>query len=256
MKWASRIGCAALIIVVASVLYVAVNDSGIVSVQYADSPNAVHQAIKASLESWGGFQVAADDIDAVFLVPRDLLIAFADCGQPNAVYDPAQTTIFMCYELVDRLIRDFRRYTRSDSLLATAVWQTTLFVFYHELGHALVDMMDLPVTGKEEDAVDQLATLVLLEAGADGRDAALRGAEWFQFNSRRTRSRTPFWDEHSLDQQRYFSIVCWVYGSDTTSHRALLGREWGLPRERAERCPSEFDRMNRAWATVLESHKH
>jgi hypothetical protein len=256
VKWIKRLGCGLLLLIVASVVYVAVNDSGIVSVEYADSKNADHQAIKADLESWGGFQMAADDIDAVYMVPRDLRIAFTDCGQPNASYDPAQTAILMCYELVDRLIRDYRRYAPSDSILAVSVWQTTLFVFYHELGHALIDMLDLPVTGREEDAVDQLATIVLLEAGPEGRNAALRGAEWFQFSTRRTGSRAPYWDEHSLDQQRYFNILCWVYGSDPTVHQELLGREWGLPPARAERCSGEYDRMSRAWNTMLVPFKH
>ena len=66
----------------------------------------------------------------------------------------------------------------------------------------------------------------------------------------------PFWDEHSLDEQRYFNIVCWVYGSAPEKYQSLLGREWGLPRERAERCAGEYDRMSRAWNAVLEPHKH
>lgn len=256
MKWLKGIGCGFLLFVIASVVYVAVNDAGIVSVQYADTKNPDHQAIKADLEEWGGFQVAADDIDAVFMVPRDLRIAFTDCGEPSASYDPAQTAILMCYELVNGLVRDYRRYAGSDSVLAVSVWQTTFFVFYHELGHALIDMLDLPVTGREEDAVDQLATIVLLEVGPEGRDAALRGAEWFQLNARRPGSRAPFWDEHSLDQQRYFNILCWVYGSDPTAHQELLGREWGLPAARAERCPAEYDRMSRAWNSMLVQYKH
>ncbi|MBI5001896.1 hypothetical protein HZC31_00760, partial [Candidatus Woesearchaeota archaeon] len=44
-------------------------------------------------------------------------------------------------------------------------------------GHALVDVLELPITGKEEDAVDQLSTLLLIYGGWD--QAALRGAVWF-----------------------------------------------------------------------------
>lgn len=256
MKWFKRIGCAALIFVIASVIYVAINDAGVVSVEYADSSKKEHQDLKKDLVESGLFQLAADGIDEVFMVPRDLRIAFVDCGAPNAAYDPAQSAIIMCYELVGQLVRDYRRYSPTDSALAVSVWQTSLFVFYHELGHALVDLLDLPVTGREEDAADQLATLVLLEVGDDGRDATLRGAEWFHLNSRRSGQRTPFWDEHSLDQQRYFNILCWVYGSAPDVHEALLGREWGLPRDRAERCPAEYDRMSRAWAGMLAPYKH
>lgn len=256
MKWLKRLGCGALLIIGALVAYQAIHDAGVVSVHYADTPNVEHQAIRSNLESWRGFEEAAEEFDDVFLVPRDLQIVFSDCGEPNAVYDPAQTAVFMCYELVNRLIGDYRRFADSDSALTVSVWQTTFFVFYHELGHALIDMLDLPVTGREEDAVDQLATLVLLEAGDEGRDAALQGAAWFALNARRGRTRLPFWDEHSLDPQRFFNIICWVYGSDAASHQALLGRDWGLPHERAERCPAEYDRMSRAWASMLAPYKH
>lgn len=280
MNWLKRVGFGALVLIAASVAYVAIDhpgrisvgdtdtanpedpaikankDPGVVSVSYMDTSNPEHRAIRANLESWRGFEEAAEEIDAEFLVPHDLHIVFSDCGEPNALYDPAQKALFMCYELVSSLIRDFHLYAESDSALAVSVWQTTFFVFYHELGHALIDMLDLPVTGREEDAVDQLATLVLLEAGEEGRDAALAGAAWFELTSQRASTRLPFWDEHSLDPQRYFNIICWVYGSDTTSHQELLGREWGLPRERAERCPGEYDRMSRAWASMLAQYRH
>lgn len=251
-----RTGIGALLLIALSVACDAIEDSGVVSVHYTDTPSPAHQAIKADLESLGAFEGVAEEIDAAFLVPRDLQIVFSDCGQPNAFYDPAQTAVFMCYELVSHLTGEYQRYAESDSALALSVWQTTIFVFYHELGHALIDMFDLPVTGREEDAVDQLATLVLLEAGEEGRDYALHGAAWFGLSSRRAGPRLPFWDEHSLDPQRYFNIICWVYGSDTASHQELLGREWALPRERAERCPAEYDRMSRAWESLLEPYTH
>ena len=36
-------------------------------------------------------------------------------------------------------------------------------IFYHELGHALIDQLDLPVLGKEEDAADILSVLLIDE---------------------------------------------------------------------------------------------
>lgn len=233
-----------------------VNDSGTVSVQYAETADPRHREIKAILESWRGFDEAAADIDSVFLVPRNLTIVFSNCGEVNAFYDPAQTAIFMCYDLVHDLAANYENYGLSDSAHAAAVWQTTFFMFYHEMGHALIDILDLPVTGREEDAVDQLATVILLESGEEGRDAALLGASWFERMSQRTGGDIPFWDEHSLNSQRYFNIICWVYGSDTATHEPLLGPDWMLPPERAERCPTEYNRMRRAWESMLARHTH
>ena len=251
MKFLRNLVLVAVLAFGALVVYVAIFDPGVVSVEYRESKSREHDAWRKLFVANQSFAPVAEAIDAHFDLPRDLRIITQDCGEPNAFYDPQETAITICYELVTALARDYQRYVRSDSLLAVAVWQTTLFVVYHEVGHALVDMHQLPVTGREEDAVDQLATLVLLSAGDDGRDAALRGAEWFGFTGERRRGRFQFWGEHSLDQQRYFNVLCWVYGSSPDAHGALLSKDWGLPRERAERCPSEYARMSTAWNRLL-----
>jgi len=256
MKWIGRIGCAALILVAAAAGYIAWNDQGVVTVRYDDSKLASHRIIKMQLRSNHHFEVAAAGIDTAFLIPRDIQVVFADCGKANATYDPAQAAVFVCYELLRLFAQDYRKYAPTDSAADVALWQTALFVFYHEMGHALIDILGLPATGREEDAVDQLATILLLEAGPDGRDAALRGAEWLQLQSRRSTGRSRAWDEHSLDQQRYFNVICWVYGSDPKAQAALLGRDWGLPRARAARCPPEYARIHRAWTSLLRTHRY
>ena len=73
-------------------------------------------------------------------------------------------------------------------------------MFFHELGHALSNVLDLPITGKEEDAVDQLSTFLLAEGDDDNEASALNGAYWFLLEAQQ---RGPivkrlFADEHSL----------------------------------------------------------
>ena len=46
----------------------------------------------------------------------------------------------------------------------------TLGIFFHELGHGLIDMLQLPVTGREEDVVDEFATMLLLYAREEGAE--------------------------------------------------------------------------------------
>jgi len=255
-KWLVWLAIGAGLLIVISIVYVAVYDAGTISVHYAESPQPYHQQIRKSLEQWGGLELAAAELDSALLLPQSLEVWFADCGQSNALYNPEKRQVVLCYELISDLIRRFAPYARSDSALATAVWHTTFFVFYHEIGHALIHILDLPTTGREEDAVDQLATLVLLNGGDAGRDAALQGASWFSLKSWRPHQPTPFWDEHSLDQQRYYNIICWVYGSNPQAHQALLQRGWGLPGARAARCPAEFQRIFKAWGSMLDEHTY
>ncbi len=36
-----------------------------------------------------------------------------------------------------------------------------LAIFYHELGHAVMDVMDVPIFGEEEDAADVMSVLLI-----------------------------------------------------------------------------------------------
>jgi hypothetical protein len=85
---------------------------------------------------------------------ENVVIASAECGEPNAYYRPDARRVTLCYELLADLSRRFRRMPEADILVAG----TTAFVLLHEVGHALIHVLDLPTTGREEDAVD-LATL-------------------------------------------------------------------------------------------------
>jgi hypothetical protein len=110
-------------------------------------------------------------------------------------------------------------------------------VLLHESAHARIDVNDLAFTGCEEDAADQLATLVLLGDGGDV-EAALHGAAWFYMRALRGVP-TEAWDEHALDEQPFFNVVCWIYGGTPSMREELLAAPWSLPPSRAEGCPDE-----------------
>jgi hypothetical protein len=59
-----------------------------------------------------------------------------------------------------------------------------------------------------------------------------------------------FWDTHSVEEQRYFNLVCWVYGSDPDAH-AELPETHGLPLERAMSCPREYQQLVAAWDRMI-----
>ena len=131
-----------------------------------------------------------------------------------------------------------------------------LFVFYHELGHGLIHKLDLPVLGREEDAADQLATLMLMDRGTDsvGGEPVLTAAlGWLDSWQKRDGAAedSDYFDEHSLDMQRYANIVCLVYGSDPEKYKNLVA-DWDLPADRAERCPADFDSASASWNGVMQ----
>ena len=146
----------------------------------------------------------------------------------------------------------FKSTAKTDEELGNAVMGATMFGFFHEVGHGLIDLLDLPAVGREEDSVDQLATIILIAAGEKGVAQALAGAYWFQQQSK-SAHKTPFWDEHAFDQQRFYNIVCLIFGSDPKKYGDFV-QSGTLPRERAMRCPDEYAKIKKAWEKLLQPH--
>src|ERR1700742_2743065 len=91
-----------------------------------------------------------------------------------------------------------------------------LFVLAHETGHALISVFELPVLGREEDAADSLATILALKMSSSFTDRVVKNAArgWFLSDQRDKKdgSPSPFYDEHGLDLQRAYTIVCLLVG--------------------------------------------
>jgi hypothetical protein len=61
------------------------------------------------------------------------------------------------------------------------------------------------------------------------------------------------WGEHSLNEQRYFNIVCGAFGQNPDQFRNFIA-DGILPEDRAERCPGEWARIDSSWTTLLEDY--
>lgn len=226
--------------------------TGSIRLVYELPANPAFNAIRTKIEKSKVFEDTVGELNDTLSLPSDLRVTFSQCGEVNAFYDSETKRVIMCYELVAAFEQQFADNYPDKASAEVAVIDATLFVFHHELGHALVHLLELPITGKEEDAVDDLATLVLLHHWEDGDEAALNAAEAFYISGDQEESELAdlaYWDEHSLDKQRYYSITCIVYGSDTEAHKELVGED--LPEERAERCPEEYQQKSTSWNTLL-----
>jgi putative metallopeptidase DUF4344 len=133
-----------------------------------------------------------------------------------------------------------------------------LFVLLHELAHAAIADLELPVLGREEDAADEFAILRMIWVGSAFTHRVLAEATkgWF-FSARRDRKEgepLAFYDEHSLDQQRAYQIVCLMVGHDPNA-MVDLANEMKLPDDRRESCKRDFARASSSWAKVLTPHR-
>ncbi|WMT88412.1 DUF4344 domain-containing metallopeptidase [Pelagibacterium sp. 26DY04] len=129
----------------------------------------------------------------------------------------------------------------------------------HEIGHLLVDQLNLPVLGREEDAVDTMATVMMLETGTQADVAALQDTVdgWLYSEATRpTRGyvNADFYGAHSLDIQRSYAIACLMVGSDYDKHTHYATRI-SLPIDRQNSCAEDYRIAEQGWNTVLEPYR-
>jgi hypothetical protein len=131
-----------------------------------------------------------------------------------------------------------------------------LFIAFHEAGHMLISELELPVLGREEDAVDNLATLLLIpeEKDPDGEQMILAAAQgWFDSAAESAGEEPEAWGEHGLDKQRGYQILCLLAGANEPTFGAIALKS-GMPQERVEACAGEYAAVTASWDKVLAPH--
>ncbi len=222
------------------------------SVTYNKSETEAHESYRKILEENRVFEKFAEGLNKTILIPNQVDIQLVDCNTVNAFYDPNGKRIIVCYELIDYFLTVFKPVVKDHDELGSAVFGAVAFSFFHEVGHALIDQLELPAVGREEDSSDQIATLTLIGTGDEGVGMALSGAYWFQLQQKGG-NETPFWDEHAFDGQRFYNIVCLIYGSDPDKYGKFVS-SGTLPESRAKRCPEEYAKIGKAWTKLLAGH--
>lgn len=231
---------------------------GEIIVVYEGAEDEFHQMVEAYLMEQGLHEAVAELFTNLFAFPEDLYVTSGECGVENAFFTRTRDGVAfvgMCYELY-RAVQDIFTSSQAQNSGISAeeagasTFQTWSFVLFHELGHALIDIFDIPIVAAEEDAVDGLATALLVSM--DLPVAAIRAATfWFLADDQETLPHE-LADEHSLHTQRFYNILCLVYGSDPSSYPSIAD----LPgmESRLARCENEWEAVNTNWGRLLEPH--
>ena len=155
----------------------------------------------------------------------------------------------------DHRFKNLTEQQRRDSI--EFIVGNVIFAVVHEIGHMLVSELALPVLGHEEDAADSFAVLTGLKLGNAFSDRVLSEAArgWFlsEHRDKKENITTVYYDEHGLDEQRAYSIVCLMVGSDPQKFSALAEKT-KLPEERQKTCQHDYRRGFSSWDQVLTPH--
>ncbi len=182
-------------------------------------------------------------------LPYDVYLTMDECGEPEAVYYPYYARIVLCYEFVTFLEGRLAPYYGTNAELSRGVSDFVTWVMLSELGRALIDVYDLPVTGNEEDAVDQFATVIALEyippdQAGNVLSSTLRA--WSLGQNDVSLPEPHLVGSDPLASHRLHKVACWIYGSDVHAFSNFV--DSGLLTEaRAGQCPSEYERMSESW---------
>lgn len=219
-----------------------------VSVQYVDAADPLFASLAKSLREKGVLEETTSHLNTRLTFSAPVLLRMQECGEVAAYYDSAKAAVVVCYELLPILYDVFdRRGSRTD--IEANVHGALSFALYHEIAHALFDLHGLPITGKEEDAADQLAALLLLSRGEEGTRMLVASATAFS-RSKEKLNNSRYAAEHALSKQRAFNLLCWVQGHDSTA--PIRHRLWrSIPATRVGRCRGEFRQLAASWNTIL-----
>ena len=241
----------------AQVVPAAAPAAGVISVRYEPTKKKELEHFEKLARQTGVFEDNARILSEEFILPTNLEIVFKDCGEANAWYSSEDHSITMCYEMLAESAKLFKGVVKPASEVDSAALYSAIWTLYHEMGHALINILDIPATGKEEDAVDQFSTLALLQSGEEEAAAVDIAAEEFRLSAaaRAKGEEFAFWDVHSMDEQRFYNILCLVYGKDPEKESSKdMVKDGDLPQGRTEGCQAEYEQLDRAWTRLTDPY--
>lgn len=228
---------------------------GQIQYEYVPPKNAEHQPIHDQMKQGRALEHLQELLSPIRL-PYPLTIKVEGCdGVASAFYNNEVITV--CYETLADILKTAPAqdvpggFSRADAVLGPV-----LAIFLHETGHAVFNMLEIPVLGREEDAADQFAAYIMLRLSKDEARRLILGTAYnhtIQMPGQQvTISTQMFSSEHSTPAQRAFNILCMAYGADEKLFADIVDKS--LPKSRAEICAKEYGDVNFAMTKLIAPH--
>jgi hypothetical protein len=233
-------------------------------IEYVPPKNPEHQKLYEMLQE----RRALEKLQFIFsplLLPVDVTIRSAGCdGVPNAWYqrEGSRPLVTLCYEYLQEIMDRMPKETTPEGFTPhdTVIGQF-FYAAMHEMGHAVFDIFDVPVFGREEDAADQFATYMLLQFGEDQARRLIGGAayaykQFIKDPQEKTEVVIPvaaFSSNHGTPEERFYNLLCIAYGADPVLFGDVVEHGY-LPATRAASCKYEFHMLCYAFRHEVGPH--
>jgi putative metallopeptidase DUF4344 len=191
-----------------------------------------------------------------FRLPRRVVLKVEGCdGTANAFSGDDAVTV--CYEYIDEIWRNLPGEKTPEGVAPIDAFVGPLVdVFFHEFGHVVFYMLQVPVFGREEDAADQFSAYLMLNFGyAEARRLIAGTAHQFRrdLKPRITLKLGDFSDTHGAPATRFYNLLCIAYGANPDLFSDFVSNRQ-LPIERAIGCHDEFRELAHAFKTLIRPH--
>jgi hypothetical protein len=221
-----------------------------------EAPQGGDNALGAKLFKAGDPGNLANILSDTFELPDDLAVHGVNGFGPGPFYNPKDKSITypylfstLVFQTLNQLHPEWSQYR-----LGQGVGAVNSMVFEHEFAHALIDAYDLPVLGREEDAADDLAVLLLIPAKGGNQFVSDSASFWAALSDRqRVPQLSDYADVHSFDLQRAFTMLCLLAGSSPENFQEVQAMGV-VPDSRLASCRSEFKQKAQSYEDVLEPH--
>ena len=227
-----------------------------IGIEYVPPKNPAHQPLYEMLKERRVLE-KLQEIFSPFQLPIELTFKTVGCdGASNAWY--SRPTVTICYEYLAEIQRDMPKETTAAGVTpADAVLGQFFYAVAHEAGHAMFDLLGVPIFGHQEDAADQFAGYIILQFGkAEARRLIVGAANSYSKyvkNPTVTAPLTAFSDEHGPPAQRYYNLLCLAYGADPVVFADVVDKNY-LPKERARLCRGQYGELNYAFHQLIAPH--
>jgi hypothetical protein len=237
-----------------------------IEIEYATPTNADLLPVKERLEARKVLETFRQFM-APLKLPQKLTIKFADCGGVMNVRSRAKATATICYDFV----AEIRRLAPTGPVQLVQTSYTTarlgpespiigpvVQALLRETAIAALDMLEIPVWGRKEDAADRVAALIMLRFNEEHVAwNTIVGTAWFLAGS--ALAPMDLSDVRGTMAQRYYTTVCIAFGARPATFKTFVReyREYrdaaagDLPLARALGCRDEYATLLNAFNGVI-----
>ena len=186
-------------------------------------------------------------------LPREITLRTAECGASSVPYDAQKGIITICYEAVADIQALAKGSSTDPNDLASLVTGGVVEEVLHRMALAILQVFDIPVWGRQEDAADMLGAFLMMQFDERTANVVLLGAAQLFVYKTSALGKVDYASDVSPPAQRFYNFLCIAVGNDLLDFGGLVEKGL-LPKERAQGCRDEYEKVRRAFDMRVMPH--